>query len=64
VTGDILLRRRFVTEMFCFGDVVLQETFCYGDILLRRCLVWRRFVKEMFCGEMFCLCAKHKQIGF
>jgi hypothetical protein len=50
-----LLRRRFVTETFCYGDVLirrrfvtgdvsLQETFRYGDVLLRR-----RFVEETFC---------------
>jgi hypothetical protein len=39
--GDVLLRRRFVTETFCSGDVLLQETFCYrrrfvtGDVLLQ-----------------------------
>jgi hypothetical protein len=52
-----LPRRRFVTETFCFGDVLLQETFCYGDVLLRRRFVWRRFVEETFCAETFCMCA-------
>jgi hypothetical protein len=31
-------RRRFVTETFCYGDVL------YGDVLPRRRFVWRRFV--------------------
>jgi hypothetical protein len=44
-----LPRRRFVTETFWSGDVLLQETFCYGDVLLRR-----RFVTETFCMETFC----------
>jgi hypothetical protein len=39
-----LPRRRFVTETFCFGDVLLQETFCYGDVLCT----------ETFCMETFC----------
>jgi hypothetical protein len=44
-------------ETFCSGDVVSQETFCYGDVLLKRCFVWRRFVKETFRVETFCMCA-------
>jgi hypothetical protein len=45
---------RSAQEMFCDGDVLLQETFRYRDVLLlRRCVyrrfVWRRFVEEMFC---------------
>ncbi len=48
VTGDVLLRRRFVMETFCYGDVLL------GDVLSRRRFVRRRFVcasinyKEIF----------------
>jgi hypothetical protein len=34
-----------------------METLCYGDVLLRRCFVWRRFVKETFRVETFCMCA-------
>jgi hypothetical protein len=49
-----LILRRFVTETFCSGDVVLQERLCYGDVLLRRRFVWRRFVEETFCMETFC----------
>jgi hypothetical protein len=33
-----MLRRRYVTETFCYRDVL------YGDILLRRRFVWKRFV--------------------
>jgi hypothetical protein len=53
----LLIRRRFVTYMFCSGYVLLQETFYYGDVLLRRRFVWRRFVEETFCAETLCMCA-------
>jgi hypothetical protein len=59
----LLIRRRFVKETFCSGDVMLQETFCYVDVLLRRRYVWRRFVEETFCVETFCMCA-HKSPTF
>jgi hypothetical protein len=36
VTGDVLLRRRFVEETFSYGDVLL------GDVLSRRRFVRRR----------------------
>ncbi len=42
VTGDVLLRRRFVTETFCYGDVLL------GDFLSRRRFVRRRVVCASF----------------
>jgi hypothetical protein len=41
-------RRRFVTETFCYGDVLL------GDVLSRRRFVRRRFVCASF--DMFVLC--------
>jgi hypothetical protein len=41
-----LPRRNFVTETFCFGDVLLQETFCYGDVLYGDVLSRRRFVRR------------------
>jgi hypothetical protein len=44
--GDVLFRRRFVTETLCYGDVL------HGDVLSRR-----RFVEETFCAETFCMCA-------
>ncbi len=34
VTGDVLLRRRFVEETFCYKDVLL------GDVLSRRRFVY------------------------
>jgi hypothetical protein len=52
---DILLRRRFVSETFCYRRRSVTETFCYGDVLLRRRFVWRRFVEETFCAETFCM---------
>jgi hypothetical protein len=47
--GDLLLRRRFVPETFCYRRRSVTETFCYGDVLYgdvlsRRRFVWRRFV--------------------
>ncbi len=51
VTGDVLLRRRFVTRRR-----FVEETFCYVDVLLRRRFVRRRFVEETFCKETFCMC--------
>jgi hypothetical protein len=41
--GDVLLRRRFVTETFCRGDVLL------GDVLSRRRFVRRPFV----CASLY-----------
>jgi hypothetical protein len=44
----------FLTETFCYGDVLC------GDVLSRRCfvtgdvLIWRRSVTGTFCMEMFC----------
>ncbi len=55
VTGDVLLRKRFVKETFC------QETFCRGDVLLRRRFVRRRFVEETFCKETFWMCVDSVQ---
>jgi hypothetical protein len=49
----IKIRRRYVAETFCSGDVVLQETFCYGDVLLRRRFVRRRFVRRRFVRRRF-----------
>jgi hypothetical protein len=45
---DIFKRRHF------FLDVLLQETFCYGDVMYQSRYVWRLFVAETFCVEMFC----------
>jgi hypothetical protein len=45
---DVLLRRHFVQEIFCYRKPFVKETFCYGDILLRRRLVRRRFVRIHF----------------
>jgi hypothetical protein len=42
---------------------VLQEMLCYRDVLLRRRFVWRRFVKETFRVETFCMCAVQKVLG-
>ncbi len=49
VTGDVLLRRRFVTETFCTGDVLL------GDVLSRRRFVRRPFVcaSYMYTVDVF-----------
>jgi hypothetical protein len=59
----LLVRRRFVAEKFCSGDVLLQETLCYGDVMLQRRFVWRRFVEETFCVETFCtVCAPFKSL--
>jgi hypothetical protein len=54
LTEAFALRRHFVTEMFCCGDILLRrhfvvETFCWGDILLRRRLLGIYFVVETFC---------------
>jgi hypothetical protein len=45
--GDVLLRRRFVEETFCRGDVLL------GDVLSRRRFVRRRFV---CASKRLCIC--------
>jgi hypothetical protein len=31
--GDVLLRRPFVPETFCYRRRSVTETFCYGDVL-------------------------------
>jgi hypothetical protein len=63
--GDVFLQRRFVTETFCYGDVLLQKMFCYGDILLWRCFEWRdvlsrrHFVQRRFVREPFFISQPH-----
>jgi hypothetical protein len=47
--GDVLLRRRFVTETICYRRRSVTETFCYGDVvyedvLSRICFVRIHFV--------------------
>jgi hypothetical protein len=47
-SADVLLQ-----ATFCYGDVMLRrryvtETLCYGDVMLRR-----RFVEEALCAETF-----------
>jgi hypothetical protein len=52
--GDILLRRRFVPETFCYRRRSVTETFCYGDVLYgdvlsRRRVVWDvLYVRQIF----------------
>jgi hypothetical protein len=43
-----LLRRRFVSEMFCYRRRSVAETFCYGDVLYGDVLSRRRFVRRRF----------------
>ncbi len=40
-----------VKEMFYYRKPFVKEMLCYGDVLLRRCFVWRRFVKEFVCAS-------------
>jgi hypothetical protein len=47
-------RRHFVTETFCYGDVLLQRHFVTGDVSLRRRCVYRRFVGRRFV-KTFCM---------
>jgi hypothetical protein len=50
--GDVLLRRRFVTETFCRGDVLL------GDVLSRR-----RFVRRPFVCASLRHCTSNGTVG-
>jgi hypothetical protein len=45
---DVLLRRRFVRRRFVKRRRFVTETFCYGDVLLGDVLSRRRFVRRRF----------------
>jgi hypothetical protein len=46
--GDVLLRRRFVSETLCYRRRSVTEMFCYGDVLYGDVLSRRRSVRRRF----------------
>ncbi len=51
IAGDVLSKRRFVRRRYVTRRRFVTETFCYRDVLL-----WRRFVRRRFVKETFCMC--------